>query len=107
MADILLRNTNGSLEEWLMNGSQIESGHAITFQGAAVSLNSSWALAEIGDFNGDGRADIMWRNSNGALAEWTMNGAAITSANPVTYQGQAVNPSGWQIHAQPTDLVFG
>ena len=107
MADILLRNANGSLEEWIMNGSQIESGQAVTDQGAAVSLGSSWALAAVGDFNGDGKADLLWRNSSGALAEWTMNGAAITSAGPVTYQGQAVNPSGWQIHAQPTDLVFG
>ncbi len=107
MADVLLRNTNGALEEWTMNGSQVESGQAITYQGAPVSLGSSWALAEVGDFNFDGKADLLWRNSTGALAEWTINGAAITSANPITYQGQTANPSGWQIHAQPTDLVFG
>jgi hypothetical protein len=107
MADILLRNTNGSLREWLMNGSQIESSQAITDRGASVSLASSWTLAAVGDFNGDGMADLLWRNSSGALVEWTMNGAAITSASSIAYQGQAVNPSGWLIHAQPTDLVFG
>ena len=107
MADILLRNTNGSLGEWMMNGSQIESAEAVTFQGTAVSLNSSWTLAAIGDFNGDGKADLVWENSNGALAEWTMNGAAITSANSVTSQGQPVSPSGWHVLATPTDLVFG
>ena len=26
------------------------------------------------DFNGDGNADILWRSSNGALADWSMNG---------------------------------
>jgi hypothetical protein len=107
MADILLRNTNGSLGEWMMNGSQIESAEAVTFQGTAVSLNSSWTLAAIGDFNSDGKADLVWENSNGALAEWTMNGAAITSANSVTSQGQPVSPSGWHVLATPTDLVFG
>ena len=107
MADILLQNGGGSLVEWIMNGSQIEFGQAITFQGAPVSLNSSWAVAEIGDFNGGGNADIIWRNSSGALAEWAMNGAAITSANPVTYQGQTASPSGWNIQGAPTDLVFG
>ena len=103
MADILLRNSNGALEEWIMNGSQIESSQAIAYQGAPVSLGSSWALAEVGDFNGDGKADLLWCNSSGALAEWTMNGAVITSSSFVTYQGQTVNPSGWQIQAQPTD----
>jgi hypothetical protein len=49
----------------------------------------------------------VWENSNGALAEWTMNGAAITSANSVTSQGQPVSPSGWHVLATPTDLVFG
>ncbi len=107
MADILLRNTNGSLGEWMMNGSQIEFAEPVTFQGTAVSLNSSWTLAAIGDFNGDGKADLVWENSNGALAEWTMNGVAITSANSVTSQGQPVSPTGWHVLATPTDLVFG
>jgi hypothetical protein len=107
MADILLRNANGSLGEWMMNGSQIESAEAVTYQGTAVSLNSSWTLAAIGDFNGDGKADLVWENSNGALGEWTMNGAAITSANSITSQGQPVSPTGWHVVATPTDLVFG
>ena len=107
MADILLRNTNGSLEEWLMNGSQIESAQAITSQGQPVSLGSSWALAAVGDFSGDGKADLMWRNSNGAFAEWTMNGAAIASSSSVTSQGQPVSPTAWHVATTPTDLVFG
>jgi serralysin len=107
MADILFRNTNGSLEEWMMNGSQIESAEPVTFQGNAVSLNSSWALAAIGDFTGDGKADLMWRNSSGAFAEWTMNGAVITSSNFATYQGQTVHPVDWHTQGAATDLVFG
>jgi len=107
MADILLRNTNGSLEEWIMNGSQVESAQPVTFQGKAVSLDSSWALATVGDFNGDGMADLMWRNSSGAFAEWTMNRAVITSSSFVTYQGQTVHPVDWHTQGAPTDLVFG
>ena len=107
LADLLLRNTSGSLAEWMMNGSQIESAQTVTYQGAAVSLGSSWALAEVGDFTGDGKADLMWRNTNGAFAEWTMNGATITSSNSVTNQGQPVNPTGWHALAASTDLVSG
>ena len=90
-----------------MNGSQIESAQAITSQGQPVSLGSSWALAAVGDFSGDGKADLMWRNSNGAFAEWTMNGAAITSSSLVTSQGQPVSPTAWHVATTPTDLVFG
>jgi hypothetical protein len=36
-----------------------------------------------GDFNGDGIADILWRNSNGALADWSMNGSSIASSQLV------------------------
>jgi hypothetical protein len=32
------------------------------------------------DFNGDGRSDILWRNTNGAVAAWLMNGLGILQA---------------------------
>ena len=32
-----------------------------------------------GDFNNDGKADVMWRNVTGAVSLWTMDGATITS----------------------------
>jgi len=35
---------------------------------------------DIRDVNGDGKADLVWRNtSNGATAIWLMNGTAIAS----------------------------
>jgi hypothetical protein len=33
-----------------------------------------------GDFNGDGNADILWRDSSGDLGVWLMSGAAIISS---------------------------
>ena len=44
------------------------------------------------DFNGDGKSDILWRNDNGTVLMWTMNGASITG-NPII----GTNPAGWQI----------
>ena len=32
------------------------------------------------DFSDDGRSDILWRSSGGALADWSMAGSAITSS---------------------------
>ena len=31
--------------------------------GAAQSLNIAWKVAGTGDYDGDGKADIVWRNS--------------------------------------------
>jgi hypothetical protein len=31
------------------------------------------------DFNGDGKADVLWQNSSGARAIWLMNGTTYTS----------------------------
>ena len=36
--------------------------------------------APVGDFNGDGRDDILWRNTSGDAGIWFMNGASATGA---------------------------
>ena len=32
----------------------------------------------MGDFNGDGRADILWRHTSGLVYLWLLNGTSIT-----------------------------
>ncbi|MBV9431144.1 MAG: family 16 glycosylhydrolase [Hyphomicrobiales bacterium] len=97
-SDILWRNTDGALVDWAMNGSQIGSAQQITLQGHAATPDASWSVAGIGDFDGDGRSEILWRNTNGTLIEWTLQGAAITSSQPVTLQGNPAMPdASWQI----------
>ena len=105
-SDLLWRNTDGTLAEWTMNGSQITSGQAVTFQGNPVTLDASWQIAQIGDFSGTGTSDILWRNSDGALAEWTMNGSQITSGQSVTFQGNPVSlANSWSTLAKPADFI--
>ena len=105
-SDLLWRNTDGTLAEWTMNGSQITSGQAVTFQGNPVTLDASWQIAQIGDFSGTGTSDILWRNSDGALAEWTMNGSQITSGQSVTFQGNPVSlANSWSTLVKPTDFI--
>ena len=50
--------------------------------GSAVVGNPgpSWHALGTGDFNGDGRADILWQNSNGEAAIWEMNGTNVIAA---------------------------
>ena len=38
------------------------------------AFDPSWHIAAVADMNGDGRADIVWRNDNGLLATWMSAG---------------------------------
>ena len=60
----------------------------------ARSVTATFSLARIAldrDFNGDGKADILWRNTtSGTVAMWLMNGGSITSN-----LGIATVPTSW------------
>jgi hypothetical protein len=51
-----------------------------------------WTIQPIGDFNGDGKTDILWRHTAGFVDLWAMNGASVISASPV-----ATVPPDWTI----------
>ena len=36
-----------------------------------------WHAIDTGDFNGDGKADILWQNDDGTPAVWLMDGLNI------------------------------
>jgi FG-GAP repeat len=41
---------------------------------------SNWSIALTGDFNGDGKTDILWRDSStGTVVIWFMNGVQVAS----------------------------
>ena len=41
-----------------------KSGNYSTRQAVVGVTNQSWQVAAVGDFDGDGRADLFWRNTS-------------------------------------------
>src|SRR5207237_936192 len=74
-ADILWRNSStGENYIWLMNGLSTASQGSVNF----VDPASGWQVQGIGDFDGDGKADILCRNtSTGENYIYLMNGLTI------------------------------
>ena len=70
IADVLWRSDTGMLVDWLGNST---GGFAANWANAPNGVGAEWQVAEIGDFNGDGRDDILWRNSSGRITEWLGN----------------------------------
>ena len=64
--------------------------------GAAGSFNPgpSWQVKGSGDFNGDGKSDILWQGSDGMPAIWLMDGTTAVSVGAAG----SFNPGpSWQI----------
>jgi chitodextrinase len=80
--DILwVNNTTGAAMIWLMNGGATAAG-AVPF---ATVADLNWGIVGVGDFDGDGKADILLRNrATGDNLLWVMNGTTITSTVSVS-----------------------
>jgi hypothetical protein len=71
--DLIWRHTgDGSVAVWYMNGLTMRQGRLLD---PGSVPDQSWTIAGAGDFNADGRNDILWQHrTTGVLAAWLMNG---------------------------------
>jgi hypothetical protein len=62
--------------------------------------DNSWQIEDAGDFNGDHRSDVLWRNTDGTVSVWRLDAnlsfSAFTLAGP---------EAAWQIQNDPTGIV--
>jgi hypothetical protein len=69
-------NASGTVAIWFTNASwQVQSSLAI----GVVPASSTWSIVQTGDYNGDGKSDILWKDGSGNLAIWFVNGSAVSS----------------------------
>jgi autotransporter-associated beta strand protein len=80
-SDILWRTDSGALAIWEMDGNQLKSADYIRLGSTAVGVPApDWNIVGTGDFDSDGKGDILWRTDGGALAVWLLDGIQIKSA---------------------------
>ncbi|MCP3445772.1 FG-GAP-like repeat-containing protein [Bradyrhizobium sp. CCGUVB14] len=75
---LLVNSTTNGVAVWEMNGTQVMANPQI----GTINAAAGWHFADTGDFNGDGKTDLLLLNSTtGGVAVWQMNGTQVT-ANP-------------------------
>jgi hypothetical protein len=68
VSDILWHNDGGFVREWL--GQEEYGGFGDNVENVNINTGTSWHVVGTGDFNGDGRSDILWRGDDGTVREW-------------------------------------
>ena len=86
VSDVLFRDTSGKLWSWSVSSDS--TGRAVASAGVAIgAVSSDWKVQGLGDFNGDGKQDVLWRNDSGIVCQWQLDGASINSAGGVGTAG--------------------
>jgi hypothetical protein len=99
--DIAWRDSStGKILVWLLSkGTGTVSDPLVKIIGQRLFDNPDgnglvWTILGAGDFNFDGRADILWRTQHGSLAVWLMNGIQTPGSASIT---GATMPAPWVV----------
>jgi hypothetical protein len=94
---LMWRNTNGSVTAWRYVGSSSPTGFSDT--GVTFGPYPGWTLINSdGDYDGDGKGDLLWQRTDGAISIWLMNGTTIKS------QSQFGPYAGWSFFSGNSDF---
>jgi len=88
-ADVVFQNDNGAVVVWQLGGA---AGTTLLAQTPVVNLDPgpTWHIVGLRDMDGDGQADILFQNDDGAAAVWEHYGQAFGFA---TFTALAISPN--------------
>lgn len=96
--DDIIWEVNGQLEMWLMNG-VVRKSQVVSVSPPVTSVNGTpvtFSIAAVGDFDGDGRVDIVWRGGDYYYIA-LMNGTSLK--DPLSPPIPVTIPADWKIKA--------
>jgi hypothetical protein len=98
-SDFLWQTDGGNLAIWELHGFQISAADYTRLGASQVGLpGADWHIVDTGDFDGDGKADILWRTDSGATAIWEMDGTHIKTADFIRNGSTVVGAPGPDWH---------
>jgi hypothetical protein len=87
--DIILQDGGGFVAAWFMSGDDVLGSSFLSPNNVG---DSGWKVVGAGDFNADGKPDMLYQHTDGSLAVWFLNGVTMTSSAFLT----PVNAGGWK-----------
>jgi FG-GAP-like repeat/IPT/TIG domain len=76
--DILWRDTSGNTAIWFLTPGG--TGVQVLSTASLGNVPIAFSVVGTGDFNGDGKSDLLWRDSSGNAAIWLLNGGTVLSS---------------------------
>ena len=98
--DILWRNDNGTVTDWLGQADGRFTGNT---DDANLKVGAGWQVTGIGDYNGDGRDDVLWSNQNGDHVQWLGQADGGFASNATDPLGSL--PVDWQVQTPDLDWM--
>lgn len=91
-SDLLWRADDGTVRDWLGQANGSFAGNVANLN---IAVSNDWHIAGTGDFNGDGRVDILWQNDDGTVRDWLGQSNGGFVGNTANLNTQV--PANWHI----------